>query len=162
MRNRKILLLVVAILAPPARVAAQAVVARATPTVLLVLASPSDAKANVEIVRSPSNSPQNIIIVGKGANGADIATALATLGGLRMHDGESVTREVRVVPKGRLASTTAAAERARSGDEQLAALRAGEFRKVAGFGQVQALELSLPSVSFKRSVADIPQTVRRQ
>lgn len=100
----------------------------------------------VEVVRSVSHGPRNLVLVAPTATPRDLAAALSLMSALRLQHGDSPTTDLRATP------TLVQPGPGFTGSpyetwlgEQLTRLRSAPLRQVDGIGIARAVQVTLPA-----------------
>lgn len=100
----------------------------------------------VEVVRSVSHGPRNLVLVAPDATPCDLAAALSLMSALRLQYGDSPAADLRAVPT--LVQPTprfAGSPYDTWLGEQLTRLRNSALRQVDGIGIARAVQVTLPA-----------------
>jgi len=101
---------------------------------------------HVEVIRSISHGPRNVVLVAATAGPKDLAAALSLLSALRLQHGDSPTTDLRATPASAHAGPRFAGSPYETWlAEQLTRLRSSPVRSVTGIGTAQAVQITLPA-----------------
>jgi len=120
-----------------------ATVATTRSDVTLAVTSSLPAGAHVRVLRRSHQVPQQVVLVDPYATSEDLVIAFATVGALRMRDGESPTADLQRTPSGYLNPGPELHKESATKQAFLERLRKAPLTNVAGIGSVQTLDVDL-------------------